>query len=123
MTNTIIIQGRLGADPKPGTKKDGTPYCRIDLATDDGYGQDKRTLWNTVWCTNKTAEIAAKYCRKGDMVNITGRLTYTERTGSDGRKQKDYSIVATFIDFCSGSRRATDGGGDKVYDWNDELPA
>lgn len=36
------------------------------------------------------------------------------------RKLKDYSIIATSIDFCSSSRRTDDGGG---YDQGDELPA
>ena len=122
MTNTIIIQGRLGADPKPGTKKDGTAYCKLDLATEDGYGQNKRTLWNTVFCRYKTAEIAQKYCHKGDLINVTGRLTYTERTGSDGKKQKDYSIIASNIDFCTRAAPKSDDRG-AALDRDSELPA
>ena len=90
--NKVNIIGRVGSDPELRYTPAGKAVTEINLAVDDGYGENKRTAWIGVTIWGATAECAAKYVRKGHRLGITGRLTQDEwedkQTGKKVRKTK-----------------------------------
>ena len=91
MENTIIITGRLAADPEQKDKGHG-PYVRARLAHPQGHydkqarqwvDSDTPTAWFTVTATGRTGEqLAAMH--KGDMLLVVGRFTVDEWAPIDG---------------------------------------
>ena len=90
--NSVNIIGRLGADPELRHTPTGKAVCEINLAVDDGWGENKKTVWLGVTIWDKTAELAAKALTKGSRVGFTGRLSQDEwedkQTGKKQRKTK-----------------------------------
>lgn len=71
----ICIAGRLGKDAVLRRTQQGDAALGFSVAVDDGYGQNKRTLWFecTVW--GKRAEALEQYLKKGTAVAVSGDLS------------------------------------------------
>ena len=83
--NIFIATGRLTKDPEYMESKDGKPYCRFSVACKRGYSKGKDNNVDFFDCTafQSTAELIAKYCKKGAQVALQGSLeisSYTDRT-------------------------------------------
>ena len=103
--NSVNLIGRVGNDVETKFTPGGKEVCEINLAVDDGWGENKRTAWIGVTLWGKTAEIAGKYVRKGDRVAITGRLTqdsWDDKT--TGKKQTKTKVTASDLHLLSGKR-------------------
>lgn len=99
MFNKVILIGRLGRDPELKTAQSGKSYCNFTLATNDGFGDNKRTDWHNVTAFGITAESICKYLKKGSICTIDGRIQY-ESYEKDGVKHNTTKIIAdraTFI--------------------------
>lgn len=88
--NSTIISGRLTADPEvKAVGQNETEVCNVTLATDDGYGDKKKSIFLDCTCWGKTAEMVGKL-HKGSPVVFQGRLRMEEwvdnKTGADRRK-------------------------------------
>ena len=84
MFQSLTLVGRLGTDPELRYTPDGTPVCNFSLAIDQGFGDNKKTIWFKITCWRKTGEIANQYLAKGDTVAIQGSVdvdTYTTQSG------------------------------------------
>jgi single-strand DNA-binding protein len=90
--NQVNVIGRLGADIELRYTPAGKAVCEMNLAVDDGWGENKKTVWLGVTVWGATAELAAKALSKGSRVGITGRLSQEEwedkNTGKKQRKTK-----------------------------------
>ena len=69
--NTIVIIGRLGADPEQKNQA-----VRLNVAVDRPGKKDgqKQTDWFTVWLHDKQADVAKKYLTKGQQISVSGRM-------------------------------------------------
>ena len=93
--NTVSIMGNVTADPELRHTPSGTPVCELGLAlnrrykTDDGQQKEETTFVSvTLW--SRTAEVAAKYCKKGEPLFIQGRLfldTWKDRESGKDRSR------------------------------------
>lgn len=98
--NSVNIIGRIGSDIELRSTPSGKPVAEVNLAVDDGYGENKKTAWIGVTMWGKTAEIASQYLSKGSQVGITGRLSQDEWTDKDsGKKQRKTKVTADNIYF------------------------
>ena len=88
--NSVSHIGHMSADPELKYTASGKAVCNFNLAVDDGFGENKKTLWIRVTCWGQTAETAQKYAGKGHRVGITGRITQETftRQGSDREETK-----------------------------------
>ena len=116
MGNVIIITGRLGKDPEQVDTKSGTPMCKFSLATDDGYGDNKKTNWHRVKVFGKTAEHCMTYLTKGRMVQVVGRIEY-DKYDKNGVTVYTTDVMANSVEFIGGKQdsagyepAAQDGG-------------
>ncbi len=103
--NTVSIIGRLTKDPEMKTLNGGTTVCRLSLAYNrkyrtNGESKEEVSFFDCVaW--GKTGETIAQYCRKGQRIGISGRLSQRSWESSEGRKQSVVEIVVedfTFIE-------------------------
>lgn len=90
--NNVNIIGRVGGEIELRYTPSGKAVTEVNLAVDDGFGDNKKTAWIGVTIWGATAECAAKYVKKGDRLGITGRLSQEEwedkQTGKKQRKTK-----------------------------------
>jgi single-strand DNA-binding protein len=90
--NRVNIIGRVGGEIELRHTPAGKAVTEINLAVDDGWGENKKTAWIGVTLWGATAELAQRAIRKGDRVGIDGRLSQDEwedkQTGKKQRKTK-----------------------------------
>lgn len=99
----IVIAGRVGKDAEARRTPEGKPVLNFSVAVDDGYGQNKSTMWFDVSVWGKRGESLANVVRKGMNVTVIGEFKTREHAG------KTYlSVDATDIELQGGAR--TDGG-------------
>jgi single-strand DNA-binding protein len=79
--NNINLIGRVGQTPELKTAKSGTSFINFSIATNDGFGEKKKTNWHNCTAFGKTAEIIDKYVNKGDEIGVSGSIDYNENDG------------------------------------------
>ena len=90
--NSVNIIGRVGGEIELRYTPSGKAVTEVNLAVDDGWGENKKTAWIGVTIWGATAELAQKAVQKGDRLGISGRLSQDEwedkATGKKVRKTK-----------------------------------
>ena len=89
--NKVMIIGRLGRDPEMRYTQAGKPVCSLNVATDEGYTNDRgekvdKTEWHKVVFWDRQAETCSQYLAKGSLVFVEGRLStrkYQDQQGQD----------------------------------------
>lgn len=116
----ITILGNLGKDPKKTTTQTGKEVTSFSLAVQDGFGDNKRTLWFDVSVWGNRGNVIANNVKKGDKLCVTGDLSTREYEG------KTYLTVnASDFSFAGGSQGQSSGGHDAPPVGNDmgsEIP-
>lgn len=103
--NNVNIIGRLGRDPELRYTPAGKAVCEINLAVDDGWGENKKTAWIGCVLWGKTTKIAAQHLKKGDRAGITGRLTQDQWDDKEtGKKQTKTKVTAESLHFIESKR-------------------
>ncbi len=102
MINRIVLVGRLTRDPELRRTTTDVPVATFTLASDDrrssADGQRTTTFIDvTVW--RNQAENVAKYCRKGSLVGVDGRIRQRNFERRDGTKASVIEIVADSVIF------------------------
>lgn len=101
MINKVILVGRTPAKPSLKEGKSGTKYCSFSVATNSGYGENKKTDWHDITAFNNTAEKCAQFIEKGTLVLVEGRISY-DKYEKDGKTVKTTKIIADYVTFLSG---------------------
>ncbi|MBU8915066.1 single-stranded DNA-binding protein [Bacillus sp. FJAT-29953] len=104
MINQVTLVGRLTRDPELNQTTEGTPVSHITLAVNRNFRNhngefDTDFVQCTLW--RNAAENTYKYCRKGAVVGITGRLQTRHYDGRDGKRVYVTEVVAETIRFLS----------------------
>ena len=107
--NMIFISGRFGRDPELKTAQNGTEYVNFAVAVDRRPEQDgsRKTDWFYCSAFGKTAAFVATYFKKGDGVEIRGRMeddVYTAKNDPD-KKIHSWSLMVEQIEFPKGSKK------------------
>jgi single-strand DNA-binding protein len=103
MSATIIIEGRLGADPELRITTSGASIASLRVVsngrrkTEQGTWEDVDTTWWSVKAFAKTAEGAVEQLRKGDLVAIVGRAAERSWKGADGETRTRIEVAADTI--------------------------
>ena len=99
--NKVFLIGRLTRDPELRYTGNNTPVASFSLAVNRNFtnqqGEREADFFNiTVW--RKQAENVKKYCTKGSLVAVEGRI----QTGSyekDGQRVYTTDVVADSVQF------------------------
>lgn len=76
--NKVTLVGRLGQDPELQTSQGGKSYCKFSIATNDGFGDNKKTNWHSCTAFGKVADIINQYTKKGSELAVSGTLDYNK---------------------------------------------
>ena len=101
MNNCSFI-GRLGRDPEMRYTTNGKAVVSFSLGVNRD-GKKDETDWIDFVAWEKTAEVIAKYCNKGDLIGVTGQLQRREWE-KDGQKRYAHEVKVNRIDFCGGKK-------------------
>jgi single-strand DNA-binding protein len=129
MLNSVIIMGRLTADPELRTTPSGVSVTRFTVAVDRRFqrqGEDRQTDFINVVAWRQTADFVTRFFKKGQMIAVEGSI----QTGSyerDGVKRNTFDIVAAKVNFCGdkGESKPAQEEKDPMLidaDEDDELP-
>ena len=78
---TIVISGRVGRDAELRRTQGGDPVLGFTVAVDDGWGDNKRTLWFKCSLWGKRGESLKDMLPKGREVTVSGDLSTEEYQG------------------------------------------
>lgn len=134
--NSVNIIGRLADAVELRYTASSKAVANITLAVDDGFGDNKKTLWIGVTLWGKTAEIAAEHAVKGQKLGITGRLSQEEyEDKATGKKVRKTHVTAESLDLLEKPRGESQGpspardnrGGQQAapapdFDEDDDIP-
>ncbi|MEH7479951.1 single-stranded DNA-binding protein [Neobacillus drentensis] len=104
MINQVTLVGRLTRDPELKETLEGTQVSHITLAVTRHYRNQKGEIEaDFVQCTlwRKAAENTCKYCRKGSVVGITGRLQTRNYDNKEGKRVYVTEVIAETVRFLS----------------------
>ena len=109
--NKVTLIGNLGADPEVRSTSNGSRVATLSLATSrqwknqSGEKQEK-TEWHRVILWNNKgsglADIAEKYCKKGDKVYVEGSIEYRSWQDREGQTRYTTEITARELIMLSG---------------------
>lgn len=103
--NRTILVGRLTADPELRTTPNGIATTRITVAVNrmpNANGERVADFINVVvW--RRQAENVAKFCAKGSLVGIEGRIQSRSYDAQDGTRRYVTEVIADNVTFL-GSR-------------------
>ena len=95
--NTVILLGRLTADPDIRSTRDGKAVASFTLAV-DRYKEGADFIRCQAW--EKRADFCEKYLKKGTKIAIRGRIRTGDYTDKDGKKVYTTDIVIEDIEFA-----------------------
>ena len=99
--NSIIITGRLTADPELKTTPNGNNVTQFTVAVDRAYksGGEKQTDFFRVIAWRNTADFICRYFSKGKPILIEGEMNNRQYTDKDGNKRDWWEIKADKVEF------------------------
>ena len=105
--NRTIITGRLGRDPELKTGQSGAEFCNFSVAVDRRPDKDgkKETDWFRCTAFGKTAVFVEKYFKKGDGIEIQGRMENHPYEDKDTKKNRDsWQVMVELVEFPKGGK-------------------
>ena len=122
MTNLVILVGRIARDPETRTTSGGTSITSISVVTERPARKEGKTYkdenaytakdseFHRVTCFNGLGANVAKFCGKGQLVTVEGRIHYTQWEDGDGNKRYGCEIIADKVDFLTRTGNRTNEG-------------
>ncbi|MCK1995739.1 single-stranded DNA-binding protein [Psychrobacillus psychrodurans] len=102
--NTVSIIGRMTKSPQLKHLLEGRTQTSFVVAVNKSYKSDEADfVLCTIW--GKLAETTVKYCGKGSLVGITGRLNTRSYEKAEGERVFVTEIVVEDIRFLATKKR------------------
>jgi len=119
MLNSVVLMGRLTADPELRHTTNDIPVTSFTIAHDQGFGDKKTAHFFDCVAWRNTADFITKYFRKGNMIAVEGTLQTRTYTDKNGNNRKAVEIVVNNAHFCESKR---DSGGPSPYQTERAVP-
>lgn len=109
--NKVQIIGNLGADPEVRSTANGSRVATLSVATSRRWKnqsgeQQEKTEWHRVVLWNNKgsnlADIAERFCKKGDKVYVEGSIEYRSWQDRDGQTRYTTEINGRELILLSG---------------------
>jgi single-strand DNA-binding protein len=100
--NKVALIGNLGKDPDVQTLEKNIKVAKFSLATTESFKDDNGQLqsvtdWHSIILWRGLADVAEKYCRKGSLVYLEGKLKTRSYDDKDGHKRYVSEVIADQI--------------------------
>ena len=112
MINEVVLVGRMVKDPEIRYTGDGTPVTTFRLAVNRNYKNHEGVMEaDFVSCTawRGLARTTADYCRKGQLVGVTGRIQTRRFEAKDGTTVYVTDIVVDNVRFLEKKKETKTG--------------
>lgn len=109
MINSVVLMGRLTADPELRTTTTGKSVCSFSIAVDRGYSknaEERQADFINIVAWENTANFVCRYFSKGSMIAIQGQIQTRRYEDKTGAKRTAFEVVAREVSFC-GSKSET----------------
>lgn len=123
--NKIIITGRLTKDPELKNTDTGIELCNFTVAVDRRTKKDAEKQTDFFDCTawRQSGVFVSKYFKKGDGINIEGRMESRKWVDTDGKNRINWGVTVDNIEFPRGrSNGSSAGRSDLPGDDFEEIP-
>lgn len=103
MINSVVLMGRLTADPEIKIINDDTKLARFCLAVERNRSTTDEKHTDFIDCIGwrNVAEFLEKYFKKGNPIIIEGKLETRQYEDKQGNKRKAFEVNVKNINFCS----------------------
>lgn len=124
--NTVMLTGRLVADPELRYTGKGAPVCDFRLACSRRYKNkesgeaQEETLFINIVAWRRQAELVNDYLKKGSAILVEGRLRSRQWETPQGEKRSAIEVVAYRIQFLDALQ--TQPAGDSAVPTSAEPP-
>lgn len=112
MINSVVLMGRLTADPELRTTTSGISTSRFTIAVDRDFvrnGEERQADFIRLVAWRQTAEFICRYFKKGSMIAVTGSIQTGSYDDRNGNRVYTTDIVVDKASFC-GSKNETGTG-------------
>ena len=100
--NKVILTGRLTRDPESRMTQSNMEISRFSLACQSDFvsrdGERDTEFINCV-AFNRSAQTINRYCRKGQMILVQGRIRNSSYDAQDGTKRYTTDVLVNTFDF------------------------
>ena len=131
MLNSVVLIGRLTADPEHKQTPSGISVTSFSIAVDRNYnGKDgnRQTDFINIVAWRNTADFICRHFSKGQMIAVEGSVQTRSYEDKNRNRRTAVEIVADSVSFC-GDRRQETASDTEVIDENsfeeisdDDLP-
>ena len=102
MINRVVLVGRMTRDPELRRTPQGDAVTSFTLAVNRNFtsrdGQQQADFINcVVW--RKSAENVERYCSKGSLVGVEGRIQTRSYENSQGQKKYTVEVICDVVQF------------------------
>lgn len=105
MLNRALLVGRLTRDPELRRTGSGKAVTSFNLAVERNFkSDDQEADFINCVCWGKIAENTERYCSKGSMVSIDGRIQTRNYDNSQGQKVYVTEVIADSVQFIQTNR-------------------
>lgn len=103
MLNSVILMGRLVADPELRTTTTGKSVASFRIAVDRSFvrqGEQRQADFIPIVAWENTANFVCRYFTKGSMIAVQGQLQSRTYEDNNGAKRTVYEVLAREVSFC-----------------------
>lgn len=110
--NNVSLVGRLTKDPELRTIPSGSVTTSVTVAINRPFANqagERIADFISVSVWNRQAENLAKYCKKGSLIGVTGRIQTRSYDSPDGTRKYVTEVLAENIQFLSSKNNNSSG--------------
>ncbi|BCB05900.1 single-stranded DNA-binding protein [Bacillus sp. KH172YL63] len=110
MINQVTLVGRLTKDPEARKTTEGKSVLSVTVAVNRPYKNQKGQVdTDFVLCTiwDRAAENTERYCRKGSIVGVTGRIQTRYYDNDQGKRTYITEVIAENVRFLDNKPAST----------------
>lgn len=108
--NKVILSGRFTKDPERRMMSNQTEFSRFSLACQSSFvnknGERETEFINCV-AFGRTAETINRYCKKGAMIVVQGRIKNSSYDAQYGTKRYTTDVVIENFEFAGSAQNKT----------------
>lgn len=105
MLNRALLVGRLTRDPELRRTGSGKAVTSFNLAVERNFkSDDQEADFINCVCWGKIAENTERYCSKGSMVSVDGRIQTRNYDNNQGQKVYVTEVIADSVQFIQTNR-------------------
>ena len=131
MVNSVVLMGRLTADPELKQTPSGTSVTAFSLAVERSFakaGEERQTDFINIVAWRSTAEFVSRYFTKGQLVAVEGSVQTRKYQDKNGNNRTAFEVVASQVHFAEKKREQQSGFTNQneftevTVDDDDDLP-